>query len=140
MTRLSMDLKLILRSYKGHKFILVVIDEVTNFMVTIPIYQSRSEEIGDALIEHVLSKYSVPECMVMDQDHAFMSTLINYLFKKLGIYIMIVVPYNHQSLHAEHEIKSSATILMKHFTGLGQYWTTYLPFTMYSYDTFWSQM
>ena len=38
-------------SYKGHKFMLVVIDEVTCFMVTIPIYQSRSEEMYDALIE-----------------------------------------------------------------------------------------
>ena len=59
MTRLSMDLKVIPRSYKGHRFILVVIDGVTNFMVTIAIYQSRSEEIGGVSIECVLSKYSV---------------------------------------------------------------------------------
>ena len=44
------------RSDKGHKSSLVVTDEVTNFMVTIPIYQSRSEEIGDASIEHLFSK------------------------------------------------------------------------------------
>ena len=30
-----MDLKVMPRSYKGYKFILVVIDEVTNFIVTI---------------------------------------------------------------------------------------------------------
>ena len=44
MTRLSMDLKVMARYYKGHKFILVVIGKVTNFMVTIPIYQPMSEE------------------------------------------------------------------------------------------------
>ena len=32
-----MDLKVMPRSYKGYKFIFVVTDEVTNFMVTIPI-------------------------------------------------------------------------------------------------------
>ena len=37
-TRLSMDLKVMPRYYKGHTFILVVIDEVINFMVTIPIH------------------------------------------------------------------------------------------------------
>ena len=32
----------------------------------------------------------------MDQDNAFMSFLINYLFKELGIKIKTVVPYTHQ--------------------------------------------
>ena len=31
--------------------------------------------------------------------------------------------YNHQSLQAEHGIKSLTHILPKHFTGLGQMWT-----------------
>ena len=31
-------------------------------MVTIPIHQSRSEEIGDALLEHMVSRYSIQDC------------------------------------------------------------------------------
>ena len=50
-------MKVMSRSYKGHKFIIVGIDEVTNFIVTIPIHQSRSKEIGDTLIEHAVSKF-----------------------------------------------------------------------------------
>ena len=69
----------------GQKFILVDINEVINFMVTIPIHQSRYEEIGYALIEHLFSKYTMLEYMIMDQDSAFMSTLINYQFTKLRI-------------------------------------------------------
>ena len=68
MTELSMDLKVMPKSYKGHGFVLVV---------TNPIHQSMSKEIGDALIGHVFSKYSIPECMIMDQYPAFMSALIN---------------------------------------------------------------
>ena len=41
MMRLNMDLKVMPWSYKGHMFILVVVDEVTNSIVTIPIYQWR---------------------------------------------------------------------------------------------------
>ena len=95
MTRLSMDLKVMPRYYKGHKFIIVVTDEATNLKVRIPFYQSRSEEIGDALIEHEFSKYNISECMIMNQDRAFMSTLINCLFKKLGVKIKTSVSYNH---------------------------------------------
>ena len=49
-----------------------------------------------------------------------MSSLMNYLFKRLGIKIKTVVPYNHQSLQAEHGIKSLSHILTKHLTGMGE--------------------
>ena len=37
LSRLSMDLKVMLRSYKGHKYILYIIDEMTNHLITVPI-------------------------------------------------------------------------------------------------------
>ena len=109
-------------SSKGHKFILCIIDVVTNYLITVPIYQSKAEEIGEALIEHIMTKYCVLDCIIMDQDSAFMSSLINYLFNKFDIKIKTVMPYNHQSLQAEHGIKSLSTILTKHLTNLGQMW------------------
>ena len=92
----------------------------------VPIYQSKVEEIGEALIEHVVTKYCVPDCIIMNQDSAFMSSLMNYLFNKFDIKIKMVAPYNHQSLQAEHRIKSLSTILTKHLTNLGQMWPKYL--------------
>ena len=117
MSRLSMDLKAMPRSQKGHCYILCVIDEVTNYLIIAPIYQAKSEEIGDALIENVISKFGTPEYIIMDQDSALMFTLMNYLFKRLGIKIKTISPYNHQSLQAEHGIKSLSTILTKHLMG-----------------------
>ena len=87
LSRLSMDLKVMLRSYKGHKYILCIIDEVTNYLIMVPIHQSRSEEIGNALIENIIRKYCVPDYIIRDQDSAFLSSLMNYLFKKLDIKI-----------------------------------------------------
>ena len=100
MLRLSMDLKVMPKSQKGHRYILCVIDEVTNYLVSAPLYQARSEEVGEALIENVISKFGTPEYIMMDQDSAFMSSLMNYLFKSLGIKIKTVGPYNHKSLQA----------------------------------------
>ena len=56
LSRLSMDFKVMLRSHKRHKFILCIIDEVTNYLITVPIHQARSEEVGEALIENVITK------------------------------------------------------------------------------------
>ena len=80
MSRLSMDLKVMPRSQKGYWYILCVMDEMTNYLITAPLYQARSEEVGEALIENVISKFGMPEYMIMDQDSAFMSSKMNYLF------------------------------------------------------------
>ena len=131
-----MDLKVIARLYKGHKYILCIIDEVTNYLIPILIHQSRSEEIGNALIENVISKYCVPDYIIMDQDSTSMSSLMNYLFKKCDIKIKTVAPYNHQLLQTEHGIKSLSTILTRQLTDLGQMWPKYLPLATLMYNTF----
>ena len=133
LSRLSMDLKVMPKSSKGHKLILCIIDKVTNYL---PIYQLKVEEVGEALIEHVITKYCIPNCKIMDQDSAFMSSLMNYLFRKFNIKIKTVAPHNHQSLQAEHRIKSLSTILTKHLTHLGHMWPKYLSLATFTYNTF----
>ena len=135
LSRLSMDLKVMPRSHKGHKYILCIIDKVTNYLIMVPIYQSKAEEIGDALIVHVITKYCIPDCIIMDQESAFMSSLINYLFSKLDIK-KTVAPYNHQSLQAEYQIKSLSTIFMKHLANLGQMWPKYMLLANFAYNSF----
>ena len=136
MSRLSMDLKVMPRSQKGHRYILCVIDEMTNYLITTPLYQARSEEVGEALIENIISKFGTPEYMIMEQDSAFMSSFMSYLFKKLGINIKTVGPYNHKSLQAEHSIKSLSNILSKHLTGQGQTWHKLLSLATFAYNIF----
>ena len=86
------------RSHKGHKYILCIIGEVTNYLITLPIYQSKAEDIRDALIEHIITKYCIPDCIIMNQERTFMSLLMKDLCSKLDIKIQTVAPYNHQSL------------------------------------------
>ena len=136
MSRLGMDIKVMPRSQKGHLIHLCIIDEETNYLVTAPLYQAKSEEVGAVLIKHVISKYGTSEYMIMDQDSVFMSSLMTYLFKKLGIKIKTVGPYNHQSLQAEHDIKSLSNILTKHLTGQGQTRHKILSLATFAYNIY----
>ena len=136
MSRLSMYLKVMPTSLKGHWYTLCVIDEMTNYLVTAPVYQARSEEVGEVLIENVINKFGMQEHMIMDQDSTFMSSLMSYLFKKLGINIKRVGPYNHKSLPAEHGIKSLSNILAKCLTGQGQTWHKFLSLAKFAYNIF----
>ena len=92
--------------------------------------------MGEALLEHVITKHCIPDYIIMDWDSAFMSSLMTYIFHRLNIKIKTVAPYNHQSLQAEHVIKSLTNILAKHLTGLGQMWTKYLSLVTFAYNTF----
>ena len=136
LSRLSMDLKAMPKSHKGHKFILCIIDEVKNYFITVPICQARSEDIGEALIDNVITKYCIPEYIIMDQDSAFISSLMTYLLNKLNIKIRRVMPYNHQSLEAECGINSLSNILTKHLTNLGHMWPKYLSLATFMYNMF----
>ena len=106
-SRLSMDLKVMPRSHKGHIFILCIIDGVTNYLITVPIYQAKSEEIGEALIENVITKYCIPEYIIMDEVRAFMSSLMTYLLTKFNIKIKTV-----------HTVKQYFTIQASSFIAL----------------------
>ena len=137
LSRLSMDLKVMPRSYKGHKYILCIIDEVTNYLIMISIHQAKSEDIGRCTNKKCYNKILHTRVhIIMDQDSAFMSSFMNYLFKRFDIKIKTVAPYNHQSLQAENGIKSLSNILTKHLTNLAQMWPKYLQLATSAYNTF----
>ena len=50
----------------------------------------------------------------MDQDSAFMSSLMTHLLDKFNIKIKTVAPYTHLSLQAEHGFKLLSLIMTKH--------------------------
>ena len=61
---------------------------------------------------------------------------MTYIFHRLDIKIKAIAPYNHQSLQAEHGIKSLTQIVTEHLTSLGQMWTKYLSLATFAYNTF----
>ena len=72
----------------------------------------------------------------MDQDSAFMSSLMTDLLDKFDIKIRTIATYNHQSLQAEHDIKLLSNILTKHLTNLGQMWLKCLSLVIFVYNMF----
>ena len=77
MSSLSMDLKVMPRSQQGHWYILCIIDEVINYLIAAPLYQAKSEEVREAIIENIITKFGTPDYMIMDQESAFMSSLMS---------------------------------------------------------------
>ena len=119
-----------------YKYILVLLCDISNFLVATPMKKATAEEVCSILFDNFMAYYAVPMRIICDQDPAFMSSLCQWFFKAYGIQLVTISPTNHKSLQAEHGIKSLSNILMKHLSGLGDSWHLYCRPAMLTYNTY----
>ena len=106
MTCISMDIKHMPTSNTGHNYILVMLCEISNFMVTAPMVTATSPEICQVMQDHLICVFGTPVKLICGQDPAFMSHLTQTMLLSYGVKLITVSPTNHKSLLAEHGIKS----------------------------------
>ena len=131
-----MDFKHIPKSTSNYNFILVLLCEVSNFMVVEYTETNKALEVCTILFKTFIRYFGSPTHIVTDQDPAFMSSLCQYFFKAFGMKLVTVSPTNHVSLLAEHGIKSLLDIMVNHLTGLSKNWNIFLDPTMLTYNTY----
>ena len=136
LTHISMDIKHMPPSKDKFHYILVMLCEASNFMVAAPMKTTTAPKICNTMMDHFMGYFGTPTRIVCDQDPAFMSHLCQWFLHSYGIHVTTASPTNHQSLMAEHDIKSLANILMKHLTGLGDNWPSYCKPAMLPYNSY----
>ena len=136
LTKISMDVKEMVNSTNGYKYILVILCEVSNFMVALPLRSDTAKEVCDSLMNGYVKYFGTPTHIICDKDPSFMSSMCGYFYQQLGIQLITVSPTNHKSLMAEHGIKSLANILIKHLSGKGDNWDIFLAPAMLAYNTY----
>ena len=134
MTKISMDMKQMPPS-NGYTHILVILCEVSNFMVALPLHSTRTQTILDAFQKGYLAYFGPPTHNMCDQDTNFSSSLMEAFAEKLNIRMIMVSTTNHKSLLAEHGIKSFSNLLVKHLSGLWS-WYNCLPYAMLCYNSY----
>ena len=127
--KISMDIKH-MPSSQGYSFVLVMICEVSNFLVVAPLRSAQTIPVCNAIRSRFIAHFGPPTHIISDQDPAFVSSLAQAFFQHFGIRLIMISPSNHKSLLAEHGIKSLAEILKCHLSGLGPNWPDYLDFSI----------
>ena len=107
------------------QYILVILCEVSTFIVAVPMKTTTAPEICNALIDSFIGYFGTPIRIFCDQDSAFMSHLTQWFLHSYGIYVIKTSPANHQSLMTEHGIKGLANKLMKYLPGSNNNWPLY---------------
>ena len=144
MSKISMDIKHMpsvdtgKRDEKGNpicwKYMLVLLCEISNFVVLTPLKSTKTNEICEAISHSLIRNFGNPVCIICDQDPAFTSYLFTYFTRQKGIRIYTVGVTNHKSLLAEHGIKSLSEIIKSYmYQGNGP-WTWFVDDAMCSYN------
>jgi hypothetical protein len=136
LTKISMDIKYMPPSSTQHRFILVMLCEVTNYVVAMPMRTTKTPEVCKNILNGFIKYYGTPSHIVCDRDPSFLSSLAQYFFSQFKIKLLTVSVTNHQSLLAEHGIKSLSGILMKHLSGLGRDWPEFVGASMLTHNAF----
>ena len=140
LTKISMDIKHMppapSPSGEPYKFLLVLLCEVSNFVVLAPMKTTTTPEICMAIKHEFIAKYGPPECIVCDQDPAFTSNLMTYFVQQLGIRLYTVSVHNHKSLLAEHGIKSLSSIIKYLMFQAEGPWINFVDEAMASYNSY----
>ena len=74
------------------------------YLVTIPLYKGKSHEIGETLTNHVFCKDGPQSYLIFNEDQAFLSSVMQYVYKRIDIKIKTINPYNCGSLKTERHI------------------------------------
>ena len=134
MTRISMDIKQ-MPANKGYSHILVLLCEVSNYMVALPLQTTRTQSISEAFQRGYLAYFGPPTHIICDQDTAITSFLMEAFVTQLNIKVILVSPTNHKSLQAKHGIKSLSGLLVKHLSEVWS-WHSCLPCSMLCYNAY----
>ena len=88
MTKISIDIKQMPLN-KGYSHILVLLCEVTNYMVALPLMSTRTPRILEAFQRGYLAYFGPSTHIVCDQDPAFTSSLTEAFVTELNIQVLI---------------------------------------------------
>ena len=134
MRRISMDMKQ-MPPCNGYTHILVLLCEVSHYMVALPLHSTRTQHILEVFQRGYMAYFGPPSHIICDQDPAFTSSLMEAFALKLNISIILVSPTNHKSLQAEHGIKSLSGLLVKHLSEQWN-WVSCLSYSSLCYNCY----
>ena len=135
LAKISMDIKYMPEGFNGYKYILILLCEVSNFVVACPLKSTKAEEVCDALWDNFIKYFGSPTHIICDKDPAFTSSLFTRFSEQFGIHLLFVSPTNHKSLLAEHGIKSISNNIMKHLQEQGRNWPKFCGLAMLNHNS-----
>ncbi|XP_039469438.1 uncharacterized protein LOC120440644 [Oreochromis aureus] len=132
--RIAMDIVgPLVKSSRGHQYILVVCDYATRFPEAFPLRAVTAPNVVLRLVQ-LFSRVGIPDEILTDQGTNFTSRLMQLFHNQLGISAIRTSPYHPQTDGlVERFNQTLKRMLQKFVSDTGKDWDQWLPFLLFAY-------
>ena len=135
MAYISCDIKYMPKGIYNYEYLLVVVCEITGFIVAIPLVKHDAVSIAHALLDRVVFLFGPPKTFIVDEYRALSSKVMHYILDALRVDIKVVSSHNHGSLKTERYIQTIQNLITQQLTGKGKEWPLFVMSTCYAMNT-----
>ena len=120
----------------GNKYLLTFQDELSKFLVAIPIRKQDAETVAREFVTHIILKMGTPKTILTDQGSNFLSEIFKNVCKMLKIKKLQTTsfhPESNGSLERSHRVLKE---YLRHYIREDQLnWDEWVPYAVYVYNT-----
>jgi transposase InsO family protein len=123
-------------SYRGNKYILVLMEYVTRYVIAFPLKETTAQTIVKKFIKHVITKEGIPAQILTDQGSNFQSETMAELCKQLGTKQLRTTSYHPQTDGAVERFNQTlGNMLTIHTHNNPREWDEHLGYIVAAYNT-----
>jgi len=120
---------------EGHKYILTCQDNLSKYLVAIPMFKQTAEEVALNFMRYVVLQYGIPSSIVTDQGTQFMGDIFKRLCKLLRINKLNISAYRPESNGALERTHKTTIEYLRCFCDPKTDWDKLLQFACFVYNT-----
>jgi hypothetical protein len=120
---------------KGNRYILTCQDNLSKYLITMPVQGQTAEEIADKLMKNVILIFGIPSIILTDQGSNFCSDLFKRLCKLLKIEKIQTTAYHPESNGALERAHATLVTYLRSYVREKHEWDELLPFANFAYNT-----
>ena len=126
----------ITESYNGNKYILVVSEYTTRYVMTMAMENQTAKTVAKHFVYEVLLKYGAPENVLTDQGRNFLSSLISEICVQFNIKQIRTTAYHPQTDGLVERFNRTMVDMLATFVHNNpEKWDEYLPFITLAYNS-----
>jgi transposase InsO family protein len=123
------------QSRNGNLYLLTILDDLTRYLVAIPLPAMDARTIADAFVTRFICIYATPKFCLSDNAQNFLSNVFKECCKLFKIKRLYTTPYHPQS-NWDERIHQNVKSYLRIFTEKNhENWCELIPYCLFSYNT-----
>ena len=114
------------KSYGGHEYILVAVDQYTRFVEVIPLKAASSSSVACTLVREVFCRYGPPKKLISDNGPQFRGKSMRAMCAEWGVEQVFTTPYHPQSNMVERVNRNLKAMLQAYARDDHRQWDVHL--------------